>query len=122
MSAAFCLDLSLPPEDVEVKAACHGIQRARDAGFRVFTLESDSLLLVNHMQKIFVLPSYFGTRIQSLLTEMDDCSFVDCVHVHKEVTVTRGVNQCWQCREGAARKGDQQSSGQGGIQEAIAKR
>ncbi|KAF2311848.1 hypothetical protein GH714_026996 [Hevea brasiliensis] len=87
MSAAFRLDHSLPPEDAEVEAACLGIQRARDAGFRVFTLEFDSFLLVHHVQKRLVLPSYLGTRIQSLLMEMDDCSFVDCLHVFREANL-----------------------------------
>ncbi|KAF2284629.1 hypothetical protein GH714_028596 [Hevea brasiliensis] len=56
MFAAFRLNHSLPPKDEEVEVVCLGIQHARDAGFRVFTLESNSLLLVNHVQKRLVLP------------------------------------------------------------------
>ncbi|KAF2302220.1 hypothetical protein GH714_033769 [Hevea brasiliensis] len=54
-------------DEAEVEAVIFGVHRALDAGFVDIQLESDWLILVNHVQNKTVPNLYFGTRIQQPL-------------------------------------------------------
>ncbi|KAF2284759.1 hypothetical protein GH714_029952 [Hevea brasiliensis] len=87
MLSCYKLPYPLSVDEAEATIAYFGICRAKEAGLFKLILESDVLFFVNSAQNRVVLPSYFGSKLQTVLYEAQSLDVFQCVHLVRYVNV-----------------------------------